>query len=165
MLGRTLGERALLPSSNPIYGGAVGLVKNLRTLACTRCHRQGKGSGAGGPYPPLSAPPPAKSGIYIIQYKHDPLIYYIGRTTLFKLTPPLAPPSFLWLLPLQKQRQKGEGRNYPHIWGAVVRSPPSPLPIFRLQASPPLSKLGGAWGCLGLLSLPLSKLGANGGGR
>jgi len=26
----------------------------------------------------------SKSGIYIIQYKHDPLIYYIGRTTLFK---------------------------------------------------------------------------------
>lgn len=26
----------------------------------------------------------SKSGIYIIQYKHDPLIYYIGRTSLFK---------------------------------------------------------------------------------
>ena len=26
----------------------------------------------------------SKGGIYIIEYKHDPLIYYIGRTTLFK---------------------------------------------------------------------------------
>ena len=26
----------------------------------------------------------SKSGIYIIEYKYDPLIYYIGRTTLFK---------------------------------------------------------------------------------
>lgn len=26
----------------------------------------------------------SKGGIYLIQYKHNPLIYYIGRTTLFK---------------------------------------------------------------------------------
>ncbi len=26
----------------------------------------------------------SKSGIYLIEYKYDPLIYYIGRTTLFK---------------------------------------------------------------------------------
>lgn len=28
--------------------------------------------------------PPTKGCIYIIEYKYDPLIYYIGRTTLFK---------------------------------------------------------------------------------